>query len=123
MAKHIVLQGFYQLAWMFLILYGAPRYLDRYRDPNVCHYYSNPANSGLGISACCQEGLNCLQSQGGMYLPGVAGWPVDVGWCTPSLRRRAPHLHGCRLQQHRLRHRPPQARPFLQSERTRLPAL
>lgn len=71
MAKHIVLQGCYQLAWMFLILYGAPRYLDQYRDPSICNYYSNPVNSGLGLSACCQEGLNCLQSQGGMYLPGV----------------------------------------------------
>lgn len=71
MAKHILLQGCYQLAWMFLILYGAPRWLDRYRDPSICHYYSNPANSGLGLSACCQEGLNCLQTQGGMYLPGA----------------------------------------------------
>ncbi len=50
--------------WLFLIFYGLPATLSAYAIPNTCDTYQS--NSNL----CCTPNVNCLVSQGGIYLPG-----------------------------------------------------
>lgn len=41
MWKHLVVQALYQLAILFLIIYGGPKHLATYKLPNACSTYSN----------------------------------------------------------------------------------
>jgi len=52
MFKHIIAQGFYQLFWMFLFLYGLPKYLPAYSYTPTCQLYSS------------QGGNFCVQTVG-----------------------------------------------------------
>jgi len=51
MWKHIVTQGLYQMFWLFLIVYGAPRLIDRYRLPSPALAFSNVDLHPLGGKA------------------------------------------------------------------------
>ncbi|KAF8057240.1 ACA11 [Scenedesmus sp. PABB004] len=71
MFKHIVAQGFYQLFWMFLFLYGLPAFLPaRYALTPACTLYARPglcdsvatAKAGLSppdAAAACGAVLGC----------------------------------------------------------------
>ncbi|KAL6781722.1 FAP10B [Auxenochlorella protothecoides x Auxenochlorella symbiontica] len=79
MAKHIVVQALYQCFWLFLIFYGMPAQLPAFAIPSQCDYYQ------AQTTLCCEAGsAACLQSGGGMYLPGET--PICVtypeGGCT-----------------------------------------
>eukprot|EP00775_Hariotina_reticulata_P009045 gene9045-9216_t len=52
MFKHIVAQGFYQLFWMFLFLYGLPKYMPAYSYTPTCQLYGS------------QGGNFCVQTVG-----------------------------------------------------------
>ena len=66
MAKNIVVQGCYQIFWLFLIFYGMPRQFSAFHVPSECEYYATSTN------LCCYAASPdaCLQANGGPYLPG-----------------------------------------------------
>ncbi|BDA43546.1 probable calcium-transporting ATPase 11, plasma membrane-t [Coccomyxa sp. Obi] len=51
MWKHILTQGCYQLFWLFLIFYGAPKTLPAFYLSSECVTYANLEASGLSLSA------------------------------------------------------------------------
>lgn len=68
--KHIITQAAYQIFWVFLIFYGLPRHFAAYQLPSECPYYADPSLSGNPVNLCCTPDKDCLQSQGGIYMPG-----------------------------------------------------
>ena len=83
MWKHILTQGCYQLFWLFLIIYGANKYIHRYNLPNDCATYSHldlnydsvqtlssvASQRGGTFDVCCAES-GCYKANGGLYLSG-----------------------------------------------------
>ncbi|DBA78916.1 TPA: hypothetical protein ACH3X1_008797 [Trebouxia sp. C0004] len=83
MWKHIFTQGCYQLFWLFLIIYGANKYIGRYKQPTECSTYSSLDLSYLTVETlsvvahqtggtfdvCC-SGDDCYTASGGIYLIG-----------------------------------------------------
>ena len=83
MWKHIFTQGCYQLFWLFLIIYGADKYIGRYRQPTECTTYSSLDLNYLAVETlsvvghqtggtfdvCC-SGDDCYTANGGIYLTG-----------------------------------------------------
>ena len=82
MWKHIFTQGFYQLFWLFLIIYGAHKWIPRYALPNKCATYarldlsfddvqtlSSVATRTGGLFDTCCSGTNCF-TPNGIYLTG-----------------------------------------------------
>jgi hypothetical protein len=86
MWKHILVQGFYQMFWMFLILYGLPVLGNpRYLLSTECEYYSSDVN---GRSYCVAE----VGGWVGGARPARRPWPV----AQRSLRAAAnPSGRGC----------------------------
>ena len=88
MWKHIFTQGFYQLFWLFLIIYGANKYIARYALPSRCASYSRldlshgevqrltsvATQTGGLLNTCC-SGEACFKSGGGIYLTGRSQSP------------------------------------------------
>lgn len=86
MWKHIFTQGIYQLFWLFLIIYGANKWIKRYALPSRCSTYSRmdlgygdvqtlssvATQRGGFIDTCC-SGADCFTSGGGIYLTGQWG--------------------------------------------------
>ncbi|KAA6423560.1 MAG: P-type ATPase [Trebouxia sp. A1-2] len=83
MWKHIFTQGCYQLFWLFLIIYGADKYIGRYKQPTECSTYSSldlsyltvetlsvVANQTGGTFDVCCSGDDCYTANGGIYLTG-----------------------------------------------------
>ena len=83
MWKHIFTQGFYQLFWLFLIIYGANKWIQRYALPSQCSSYSrldlshgdvqtlsSVATQSGGLFNTCCSGADCYKSDGGIYLTG-----------------------------------------------------
>lgn len=83
MWKHIFTQGCYQLFWLFLIIYGADKYIGRYKQPTECSTYSSldlsyltvetlsvvAHQTGATFDVCC-SGDGCYTASGGIYLTG-----------------------------------------------------
>lgn len=69
--KHITTQAAYQIFWVLLIFYGLPRHMEFYELPSECPYYADPSLSGNPVGLCCTVNVDCLQTQGGVYLPGM----------------------------------------------------
>jgi magnesium-transporting ATPase (P-type) len=83
MWKHIFTQGCYQLFWLFLIIYGADKYIGRYKQPTECSTYSSLDLSYLTVETlsvvahqtggtfdvCC-SGDDCYTASGSIYLTG-----------------------------------------------------
>lgn len=83
MWKHIFTQGFYQLFWLFLIIYGANKWIHRYALPSKCSTYASldlnyddvqtlssaATQTGGRFDACC-SGTACFRPDGGIYLTG-----------------------------------------------------
>ena len=83
MWKHIFTQGCYQLFWLFLIIYGADKYIGRYKQPTECSTYSSldlgyltietlsdvAQQTGGTFDVCC-SGDDCYTANGGIYLTG-----------------------------------------------------
>jgi Ca2+-transporting ATPase len=75
MWKHIITQGLYQLFWLFLIIYGAPRVLPgRYGLPPPGAVYSAVETTGVKGLAPLLEGV----TPGGPWSP-AAPFPPAVG--------------------------------------------
>jgi Ca2+-transporting ATPase len=60
MWRQIVGQVFYQITVLFLIIYGAPQYIDVYSLPTACPTYSAVDASGIDISAINATGGSVL---------------------------------------------------------------
>ena len=83
MWKHILTQGCYQLVLLFLIIYGANKYISRYSLPSECYTYQRldlnydtvetlkvvASQTGGQFDVCC-SGSDCYQDNGGIYLSG-----------------------------------------------------
>ena len=83
MWKHIFTQGCYQLFWLFLIIYGANKYIGRYSIPTECFTYAKldlnylsvetltvvGSQTGGTFDVCC-SGDDCYTDNGGIYLSG-----------------------------------------------------
>ncbi|KAK9829300.1 hypothetical protein WJX72_005021 [[Myrmecia] bisecta] len=50
MWKHIITQGLYQIFILFLVIYGAPAHLNRYRLPTQCHSMSSVSGHGRTLT-------------------------------------------------------------------------
>ncbi|GFH16630.1 calcium-transporting ATPase, partial [Haematococcus lacustris] len=61
MWKHIVVQGLYQLAWMFVCLYGLPEIIPRYYigERYKPKYYGEQCLERTGDARICNWVLNC----------------------------------------------------------------
>ncbi|CAK0781476.1 hypothetical protein CVIRNUC_005383 [Coccomyxa viridis] len=58
MWKHIFCQAFYQLFWLFLIVYGATKYIAPYRLPDYCVAFSNIQAQGISLPSTLPGGAN-----------------------------------------------------------------
>ena len=70
MGKHIVIQALYQCFWLFLIFYGLPARFSDYHIPSQCQYYQGSTDLCCAPAGSGAAGPACLQSDGGLYLPG-----------------------------------------------------
>ncbi|DBB05302.1 TPA: hypothetical protein ACH3X3_010532 [Trebouxia sp. C0006] len=88
MWRHVIVQGCYQLFWLFLIIYGASAHIPAYKELSQCEIYSavGVSDSGIrlrnitsqaidfaSINLCCSTtggSLPCDASLGGLYYPG-----------------------------------------------------
>jgi Ca2+-transporting ATPase len=61
MFKHIVAQGFYQMFWMFLFLYGLPVFMSRYAYTDRCTMYSWD-NGNYCVATVGQQQLGMSQA-------------------------------------------------------------
>ncbi|KAL3147298.1 hypothetical protein ABBQ32_002786 [Trebouxia sp. C0010 RCD-2024] len=90
MWKHVIVQGCYQLFWLFLIIYAAPVTIHSYKELTQCEIYSavDVSHSDIvlknitsqakavdygAINLCCSRSGRfppCDRAQGGLYYPG-----------------------------------------------------
>ncbi|KAL3138057.1 hypothetical protein ABBQ38_005290 [Trebouxia sp. C0009 RCD-2024] len=106
MWKHIFTQGFYQLFWLFLIIYGANKWIPRYALPNKCATFarldlnfddvqtlSSAATQTGGLFDTCCSGTNCYRPNGGIYLTGeIPLCDTSNGRCVMNDPSKHPQL-------------------------------
>ena len=85
MFKHILLQGFYQIFWMFLFLYGLPTLLPRYGYTDQCTMYSwDNGNYCVATVGVQQLGMSEADATAACDVVTKCGYPCGSSSSCPA---------------------------------------
>eukprot|EP00878_Enallax_costatus_P000995 GHUV01001127.1.p1 GENE.GHUV01001127.1~~GHUV01001127.1.p1 ORF type:complete len:1156 (+),score=304.08 GHUV01001127.1:371-3838(+) len=92
MWKHIIIQGLYQMFWLFFFMYGFPVLFDRYHITDHCTYVTSGPDEASPNPVYCadslQSGMGLDQARASFYCGAMSGCGFAAG-CSSAGRQSA----------------------------------